>query len=586
MSFGGRALLSEIASAGEEGESGERTRWVRPAALACVLIAYVWLQWAGLGHPLFWQDEGETAMLGQRVLEYGYPKVHGDTGVVYGVGVPMSEAVDPETDAYLGSFWGQYYLAAVGVSLGEGMDDPYRRTAWVRAPFLLCGLIGLGLLWWAVQPAFSGRRGAGLDSALVFGVLLCLSVSLMLHLREARYYGPTLGLVGAAVALEFRVWRAGHARSPGSTLGFGTLSFGVLLLLVNFFFPAAVAVAGWWAGERLWRLFRNPGEASSLFQRGWPLGLVLVLWALVSFILMQAFGLSRTAGILSERWGFGFGLYLENLGHLVFFLARYEWLIPCLLAEIGLRIWAKPISSGSGPEEGLLDTRLALYRLCLVYGAVGAANPIFFERYFVPLGPILALVLALDLEVLRRRIARVEPVSERRRGEWVALLSVAVVLLTLVWIRAPEVGGRVAEIRDPVEGPVDAGVLFVSSRWADPSDLTLATNYEMEPFMFYLGSRVVGRFHPGTAEEEAAESAVRPDLVIPRMAQPRSLSAVRRYLLDGEFKRHELSVADTGYNNIPELYPGRVLSTVHHFKTQHAGASAPPLAIYERLDGP
>ncbi|MEE3328481.1 MAG: hypothetical protein VX252_14175 [Myxococcota bacterium] len=578
--------MSEIVAEGEEGESGARTRWVRPLALACVLLAYAWLQLADLGHPLFWQDEGETAMLGQRVLEYGYPKVHGETGVVFGVGVPMSEAVDAETDAYLGSFWGQYYLAALGVALSQGATDPYVRTAWVRAPFIVAGLLGLGLLWWAVQPALAGRRRARLDSAILFGVLLCLSVSLMLHLREARYYGPALGLIGAGVALELRVWRSFGSSSPGRSFGLAALSLVVLLLLLNFFFPAAVAMAGWWTLERVWAFFRSPRAVSSPAQVGWPLGVVLVVWALAGLVLMQAFGISRTAGILSERWDFGFSLYLENLAHLVFFLARYEWLIPCLLAELGLFALVRQVPGRTGEGDGVLATRAALYRFCFLYAALGAANPIFFERYFVPLGPILALVLVLDLEVLRRRITGVEPEERRRRLQWVGALALALVFLILVGVRGPELRGRLAEIQDPAEGPVDASVLFVASRWSDPSTLTIATNYEMEPFMFYLGSRVVGRFHDGTPEEGAWEAAVKPDLVIPRMAQPRSLGAVRRYLLEGEFKRNELNVADTEYNQIPELYSGRVLSTVHHFETQRPGDAGPPVAVYERLDRP
>lgn len=112
--------------------------------------------------------------------------------------------------------------------------------------------------------------------------------------------------------------------------------------------------------------------------------------------------------------------------------------------------------------------------------------------------------------------------------------------------------------------------------------MTIATNYEAEPYMYYLGSRVVGRFHAGTAEADAAEAALEPDLVIPRSAQPRSLQAVRRYLMVHSFERHELPVADVAYNNIPELAPGRLLSTTHRFATPQPGEDGPPLAIYER----
>ena len=576
--------MREVLTEGEV--SGAGARWVRPLVLLCVLVFYASLQLWDLGHPLFWQDEGETAMFGQRVLEYGYPKVHSQNGVVYGIGVPMAEAVDSETDAYLGSFWGQYYLAALGVGLSEGATDPYVRTAWVRAPFVLLGLVGLGLLWWAIQPALADRRGARLDSAIVFGLLLCVSISLMLHLKEARYYGPTLALIGAGVAFQFRIWSQSRENDGGRAWMhvFGSLC--LLLLLLNFFFPAALALAGWWAIERLRVFYTEPRAAWSRFKIGWPLWLSLSLWGLASLALMQGFGINRTAGILSDRWDFGFSLYLENLGHLAYFLLRYEWLIPCLVIEATL--WGLK-SRGSDPGENEvapLAARWALYRLCLLYALVGAANPIFFERYFVPLGPILALVLVIDLEVLRRRIAQSEADARKRTWARGALILATVVCLGLVWLRLPELKGRFSEIQSPVAGPVDAAVLFVNSQASDPSALTIATNYEAESLMFYLGAQVVGRFHPGTPEEHAREARMRPDLVIPRRDQPRSLRAVRRYLLEGEFERIELPVADSEYNNIPELYPGRVLSSVHRFETLEPGASAPPLAIYQRVDKP
>ena len=57
--------------------SGRSSRWsgllwtIPCAALALLLFA-------GLAHPLFWADEAETAMFGRRIIEFGYPKVHGE----------------------------------------------------------------------------------------------------------------------------------------------------------------------------------------------------------------------------------------------------------------------------------------------------------------------------------------------------------------------------------------------------------------------------------------------------------------------------------------------------------------------------
>src|SRR5262249_39048920 len=85
-----------------------RTSMTSRAALwigaVCIQLCFAGLVFAGLGSPLFWYDEGETAMLGRRILEYGYPKVHGaDGNVVYGARHPISLGVDPRLDAYLGS---------------------------------------------------------------------------------------------------------------------------------------------------------------------------------------------------------------------------------------------------------------------------------------------------------------------------------------------------------------------------------------------------------------------------------------------------------------------------------------------------
>ena len=136
------------------------------------ILLYAGLQLGGLGYPLLWQDEGETAMFGRRILDHGYPKVHGAEGVVYGMGIPLEFAVDPESDAYTGSLWGQYYLAAFGVWLAEDIDDLHRRTAVLRLPFVLLGLCGLALLFLSIRPALG--RGSG-SSASALAPVRCSS---------------------------------------------------------------------------------------------------------------------------------------------------------------------------------------------------------------------------------------------------------------------------------------------------------------------------------------------------------------------------------------------------------------------------
>ena len=548
--------------------------------LALVLCgAYSVLQLGALGHPLFWQDEGETVMFGQRVLEYGYPKVHSGGNVVYGMGVPLEFAVNAKLDAYTGSLWGQYYLAAIGVRAGQGVDDLHARTAWVRLPFALLGMGGLALLFLSLGPVFAERVLGKTAAAAGFGGLLCLSTSLVLHLREVRYYAPALALLAAIVWLQFR-------RPPGRGKGgFGRalLMGSALLLLFNFFHPAALA-AGIWIGIE-WVLWArgSSGSLRAQLSQARSLWISLVVCGILALGIGVAFGIPTLSRIFSERWDFGPSLYGANLVSLVGYLLRYEFLGPLLLAEAAL-LWMR-WRWGAVPEDArLLHARGSLWRLSIIYALVGAGNPVFFERYFVPLGPLLVLLVLLDLENLWRGIARTR-VSSPSLAPVRAFAGICVVVLAgLLWLRADELKGRVEEIRHPVEGPVDVAIEFIRDRYDDPSTLLIATNYEAEPYMYYLGSRVVGRFHAGTPEADAAEAALEPDLVIPRSAQPRSLQGVRRYLLARGFERHELAVADVAYNNIPELAAGRLLSTTHRFRTPRPGRDGPPLAIYTRRE--
>ena len=59
-----------------------------------------------------WHDESETAMFGTRVLEYGYPKIHGERNVVYSLWHANGVGIHEGTDAYTGSPWVQYYVGA------------------------------------------------------------------------------------------------------------------------------------------------------------------------------------------------------------------------------------------------------------------------------------------------------------------------------------------------------------------------------------------------------------------------------------------------------------------------------------------
>lgn len=140
-----------------------------------------------IGYPLLWNDEGETAMFAERVLDFGYPKVGDGKNFVYCLELEDKMAGRRTVDgAYLGSGWGHFYFGAIGALAARAADaiagrpgiesppdlgresrgdrprnaDVYLKTALLRIPFALAGLAAIVLLVIAVAPLLGGGSTA------------------------------------------------------------------------------------------------------------------------------------------------------------------------------------------------------------------------------------------------------------------------------------------------------------------------------------------------------------------------------------------------------------------------------------------
>ena len=91
--------------------------WLQRVVLLMLAATLLAMLFRHLSYPLLWHDESDTVMLGQRVLEYGYPKVHGERNVVYGLHPDQSIAIHQGLDAYLGS---------PGMRIAGGTDEVMR----------------------------------------------------------------------------------------------------------------------------------------------------------------------------------------------------------------------------------------------------------------------------------------------------------------------------------------------------------------------------------------------------------------------------------------------------------------------------
>lgn len=528
------------------------------AILAVVLagILFARVQFGQLSHPLLWHDEALTAIFAQRVLEYGYPKVHGPDGEIH---YPMHHDLDVGTkdgsDAYIGSPWLQYYFAAAGAAWAEQTEDVHAKTFRLRLPFALAGGVGLAIL---IMLGVSSVRGS--LERWIFTLLSLLafaySVLLVLHLREVRYYAITVLLVACGVAIS-------AYRHVFQRLGFASHAVALAVVCVLLFNTFYLAFAGLAIGLGLNALFDSGLDKGAFGRRIAPLAIA----ALIIVPLLVFYETFDIASAFSDRYTSPKNAYTYKLFGLIKGWLRYEFLVPALAFHIATRL-----SIARASEESLEATeqRRSLSRLLLVvvgaYAAVVAMAPFYYERYSIAMSPLITLVMLLDgftLWALWRG-------RSRSTAALAAAIACSLCLVTNLAVRAPDFAGRLAEISAPIEGPIDYAVRYIRTQYDEPEKLVIATNFEEPSLRFYLGSRVVlGWFNPDVAADLASD----PDIIIPRLGN-RHLDELKILASRGRFDRKPFPIRNVHANNVPSLAPWNHSRWVHRFETPAVDASS------------
>jgi hypothetical protein len=516
-----------------------------------------------LGHPLLWHDESETAMFASRVLDYGYPKIHGERNVLYSLWHANGVGIHEPTDAYTGSPWGQYYVGALGVGLGP-RADLYARTAWVRAPFALAG--AAGLLWLALTawPLFGPERTARWTGAALYASALAYSVNLLLHLREARYYG----LAMLAIAGTLWLWQR-REREVGLSLWGECALAGVLVALFHTFHPAFGALGTALAlrvGAESWRRGGDLDDRARHFLRASRPLLAAAALALPTLLFFDF--LDQTRGWL-ERFA-DTRTPARNLGFVGWTLARYEF----GLAALVLRVCVAAFAPGNvAPERRRFATTLAT--VVVVYAFVVAQIPFLFERYFVVLGPLVSLMVVLDGRTLWEAARGARPARRRGLIGGLVLASLAVALAFAA--RMPEFVAYVGAFGETYRGPLDFVIPYLDAEYEDPSKLIIATNYEGPAYMFYLGSQVTVGFYGAALERDRQ---IQPDVIVPR-PWPDHVALLKELSERVPYRAKSFPVQNLPWNNNPALSPRADHATAHRFRTATPRDGAPELVILE-----
>lgn len=374
-----------------------------PAA-ACAFLLF----W-GLGRPALWQDEAETALLGQSVARHGLPLVRLDGRLISGQ-PSLASYESNDQGVWIWNTWLPYYAAAASFKVfGVG-------TWAARAPFAFFAFLAFLL----AGSFFDALAEPG--AAEIAKWLLALNVPWLLFMRQCRYYSlACFGLLAALYSYRLIL--------KGKRLGPAALAASLTFLFHSFFVmgPIVIAALGIEASHRrgksgfqrrFWsaaaaaaalalpfawyfRVWTRPGNhmypvsESAQFLRTFLLWLMQfsAAWPLLALALARRRGLRIKILVLAGYAALAVMISLEGdfqIGSLLFlgFFAGLAW------------------EGGPPAEEISSRSVFLLCALSLLVFSLTGAEP--YGRYLAPILPFFCLATAAAIEKLagpRRRLA-------------------------------------------------------------------------------------------------------------------------------------------------------------------------------------
>jgi hypothetical protein len=493
-----------------------------------VIFLFLFSLFKNIGYPLFWQDEGETIALGERVLKFGYPKTYDGKNFLFFFELPdKSLGVKEGLDAHLGSNWGQFYFAALAETIAKNFNDIYLKTAIIRGLFALVGFLGLGVFCLLGTRIFSDSKKK-LAFAIVFFIFELISVPLILHLREVRYYPLSLFLIAIILFLYIN-YR--FLKKISFFLYTALLPFSMALLYITFPQAALICFFSLFFYELIY-FFANKNSGKLFFS---PF-LFTLLFFIPMALFFETFKISQA---ISQYFNFGIKTYLYNLLNITKFFIYYDFLIMMIILKSLILTKEK----NNYKEIALGQISLFLSYFFIVYIGMISFVPFIFNRYYIIIQPILTTILILDLHYLVNLSSNAEI-----RTKTVDFIAVGFLVFFL--IKTPIIISHINELFHRYQGPMDFVIPYIQKKSKTPDKLIIATQYEEPVLMYYLKSKVIVGY---TGFNLDSDKKLTPDIVIIRKQRPNFLTGLKEFLQRGNYEEINFPVYDYQVNNIPEL---------------------------------
>ena len=524
-----------------------------------------------ISYPLLWNDEAETAMGAQRVINYGYPKIHNGTNSIFVPDNPMWLGCNDSLDVLNGGPWGNFFFGTIGVKLAEYTSDIYQKTALIRLPFAAAALLGLIIFAFSFRGFFASATSFRIFFAC-FLLFEMLSVNLLLHIRQARYYSVIILLS----ACFFYVFSAFHFHMKLTKAKY--LIALVIILLAAFwvgYLPYSALFVMMCSYQCLayisyrlgWPRFVKPYNFRESVVLLSPLFLVTLL-ILPALVFYQFFSNVKGANVYYHN---GVSAFINHLHGVLAVLCKFDLLPAMILVKICSAVYAFVVGrknlAVSHRTQMLESMAFFMLLFMLVFASLVCRMPWVFTRYFIVLQPIVILMLLADLMLILDYESLLPPINLSGALRFTFLPIAFIICLSDIALSENHFSDYIYQLSHPLKGPLDYYIPAIKEKFPHTENIVLATNYEEFSYEYYLGCNVIigygNKFRP-ISEKELQQYS--PDVMIIRPFWKQSLMPYQYYLQHGNYQKVVFPVADRPVNDLPEMN----FFMVHQFKTHIA----------------
>lgn len=533
-------------------------------------------------YPLLWNDEAATAMFTKRVLQFGYPKVHDGINILTDSQPHNPSFIfDPKTDASLENDWLQYYFSSFFLLIAQNFDDIYTQTAILRMPFAIVGMFGLAIIVFSILPSFKQKKHK-LIFLTLFAFFETLSVPLVLHIREMRYYSLMIFLTSwfFLALFKFHVFHTLKSKTY-----YISIITALLLILITFhpaffsflFFLIIIVCCRLLSKNNL---INTTGERIQVTSYSFRLLIPVIISLVLSipyFIFFKTFYIAMEK---SKYFHFNIFMHLHNLSQMASFFWENELLLAAIIFKILIFSLISNIRNINDKHFGQkLQVSLYLSIFFIVYSIFIARMPNYlFIRYYIVLLPVLTLVTLLDAFIVFEYVSKYYYRKKNVRLTIAALISIVFIYNIFIHNQQEKmnhVTGHVHELFHQYKGPLDYVIPYIKNQYPKTEDLVIATNYEEFSYMFYLNSKVI----IGFGEYNLAEDMkMRPDIIVFRNWWKDNTTLLNNFLSKEKYRTIFFPVYDYPVNNIPEFD----FNIPHLFQTKFASNRNQQLKMFIR----